>query len=441
MTRKPSTSSTDTSRREFLAASSAAVAGATLAALPSVHAAGTDVLRVGLVGCGGRGSGAICQALSADPNLKLTALGDVFADQVPKCLEAIKKENLEAKVDVKERIFTGFDAYKDVIANCDVVLLCTPPHFRPMHLKAAVAAKKHVFVEKPVAVDAPGVRSVMETCREARKHNLSIVSGLCYRYQHAKRETMKRIHEGAVGDIVALHCAYNTTGLWNKGRESNWSDMEWQLRNWLYFTWLSGDHIVEQHIHSLDKMAWAMKDEPPVKAIGLGGRQVRTGKEYGHIFDHHAVVFEYKNGVKLFSFCRQQDGCAIDVNDYIMGTLGTCSVQEHKITGKNAWQQPRTARKADDMYQNEHNELFASIRDGKPIDNGDYMCQSTLMAIMGRMATYTGQVIGWDEALNSKEDLSPKEYKFGDMPMPPVAMPGVKPASADADKPRKPKSN
>jgi len=288
-----------------------------------------------------------------------------------------------------------------------------------------VEAGKHVFAEKPVAVDAPGVRSVMETCREAKKKNLSVVSGLCYRYEHAKRETMKRVHDGAIGDIVALHCAYNTNGLWHKARQPEWSDMEWQLRNWLYFTWLSGDHIVEQHIHSLDKMAWAMKDEYPIKASGLGGRQVRTGKEYGHIFDHHAVVFEYKNGVKLFSYCRQQNNTDVEVNDYLYGTLGVCTVQQHKITGKNAWQHPRAAKKDDNMYQNEHNELFAGIRNGKPINNGDYMCNSTLMAIMGRMATYTGKNVTWEQVANSKQDLSPKEYKFGDLATPPVPMPGV----------------
>jgi predicted dehydrogenase len=423
---RTASSSAGASRRDFLAASTAAVAGAALASIPAVHAAGNDLLRVGLVGCGGRGSGAVEQALKADPNVKLTALGDVFPDKLQPCLKRLKDDKAFAgKLADKVQLFSGFDAYKDVIANCDVVLLCTPPHFRPMQLKAVVEAGKHAFVEKPVAVDAPGVRSVMETCREAKKKNLAIVSGLCYRYEHAKRETMKRVHDGAVGDIVALHCAYNTNGLWHKDRQPGWSDMEWQLRNWLYFTWLSGDHIVEQHIHSLDKMAWAMKDEPPVKASGTGGRQVRTGAEFGHIFDHHAVVFEYKNGVKLFSFCRQQDNTDVEVNDYILGTLGTCTVQEHKITGKNAWKHPRADKKNDDMYQNEHNELFASIREGKSINNGEYMCQSTLMAIMARMATYTGKVITWEAALNSKEDLSPGEYKFGDLPTPPVPMPGV----------------
>jgi predicted dehydrogenase len=294
-----------------------------------------------------------------------------------------------------------------------------------MHLRAAVEAGKHIFAEKPVAVDAPGVREVMVASREAKAKSLSLVSGLCYRYEHAKRETMKRIHEGAVGDIIALHTSYNAGYLRVILRQNGWSDMEWQVRNWLYFTWLSGDHIVEQHVHSLDKMAWAMKDEYPVRASGMGGRQVRVQPEYGNIFDHHAVVFEYPRGIKLFAYCRQQRGCANDVSDHILGTKGTCDVMKHSITGEHPWRH-RPGKKGDDnMYQNEHDELFASIRAGKPINNGDYMCKSTLMAIMGRMATYTGQVITWEQALNSKEDLTPPRYEFGPLPIAPVAKPGI----------------
>jgi predicted dehydrogenase len=416
-------------RRDFLAASAATVAGATLTALTSsVHAAGSDVLRIGLIGCGDRGTGAATQALHADPNVQLVALGDVFSDRLQKSLNTLRAdEEVGPKVQVKpEHCFVGFDAYNQVLASgVDVVLLTTPPHFRPLHLKAAVEAGKHIFCEKPIAVDAPGVRSVMESSNLAKRKNLSLVSGLCYRYERAKRETMKRVHEGSVGDIIALHTSYNTGGLWHFDRKPDWSDMEWQLRNWLYFTWLSGDHIVEQHVHSLDKMAWAMQDQPPIRASGVGGRQVRTDPAFGHIFDHHAVAFEYANGVKLFSFCRQQVGCANDVSDHILGTKGTCDVMKHRITGKHPWAHKKQRNEKDNMYQNEHNELFASIRAGKPINNGEYMSKSTLMAIMGRMATYTGQVITWEMALNSKEDLSPPQYVFGPMPMPAVARPGV----------------
>ncbi len=421
---------TPRSRRDFLKASAVGTVGGTLLSLPQVHAAGSDTIRIGLVGCGGRGTGAAANALHADKNVKLVALGDAFGDRLESCLSRLQKDKaLSAKVDVApERRFTGFDAYQGVIANCDVVLLCTPPHFRPIHINAAVEAGKHVFAEKPVAVDPTGVRKVLAACEAAKKKNLSIVSGLCWRYHHGMRETFARIHEGMLGDIVAMQCTYNTGALWHRSlkekRTQGWSDMEYQMRNWLYFAWLSGDHIVEQHIHSLDKMAWAMKNEYPVKAVGLGGRQVRTAPDYGHIFDHHAVVYEYANGVKLFSFCRQQAGCANDVSDHIMGTLGTCDVMRHTIKGKNAWRLKRDPATPDDMYQNEHNALFASIRSGKPINDGDWMTKSSLMAIMGRVATYTGQVITWDKLLASKEDLSPPRYEFGPLPTPAVAMPG-----------------
>jgi len=431
----PSQPAPGASRREFLKTSAATVVGATLTAtVANVHAAGSDLLRVGLIGCGGRGTGAAAQALNADQNVKLVAMGDMFADHLQQSLATLKKDKAIApKIDVKDdHCFVGFDAYKGVIhAGVDVVLLATPPHFRPLHLKAAVEADKHIFAEKPVAVDGPGVRSVLTTCEEARKKGLSLVSGLCWRYHHGMREAFQRIHAGELGDIIALQCTYNTGFLWHKDRQPDWSDMEWQLRNWLYFTWLSGDHNVEQHIHSLDKMAWAMKDQYPVKAVGSGGRQVRTDPKYGHIFDHHSVVYEFANGVKLFSQCRQQDRTAHDVSDHILGTKATCDIDANR---QEAWirahgsAQPHWRQKRihdEDMYQNEHNELFASIRAGKPINNGDYMTKSTLMAIMGRMATYTGQLITWDMALNSKEDLTPARYEFGSLPVPPVARPGI----------------
>jgi predicted dehydrogenase len=405
------------------------VAGATLTSdflAANAHAGGSDLLRVGLIGCGGRGTGAATQALNADPNVKLIAMADVFPDHLQSSLNTLKSDPaIASKVDVREdHCFVGFNAYQQLLASpVDVVLLTTPPHFRALHLKAALDANKHVFAEKPVAVDVPGLRAVMTACAEAKRKNLALVSGLCYRYEHAKRETMKRVHDGAIGEIIALHTTYNMHGLWMKPRKKEWSDMEWQLRNWLYFTWLSGDHIVEQHIHSLDKMAWALQDQHPLRAQGMGGRQARTQTAYGHIFDHHAVVFEFPKGIKVFSFCRQQNGTHSDVSDYIMGTKGVCDVQKHTITGQNPWHAVKDPK--DDMYQNEHDELFASIRAGKPINNSDYMNQSTLMAIMGRMATYTGQMITWEQALNSREDLSPAKYEFGAMPMPPVAVPGV----------------
>jgi predicted dehydrogenase len=424
------------SRREFLQASAAAVATAAtyLSTVPFVHAAGDDTLRVGLIGCGrfgkegggGRGRGAAEQCANAGPNVKLYAMADLFKDHLDYSHNFLKGR-LKDKFDVStDRCFTGWDAYQKLLdlKEIDIVILTTPPGFRPLHLRAAVAAGKHIFAEKPVAVDVPGALAVQEACVEARKKNLAVVSGLCWRYDGPKRATFQQIHEGRLGDIVALQCTYNTGGLWHVPREEGMSDMEWQLRNWLYFTWLSGDHNVEQHIHSLDKMAWAMKDEYPVKAVGLGGRQVRTGEDYGHIFDHHSVVYEYKNGVKLFANCRQQDHCANEVDDFIFGTKGTCDVMKHTIKGEKPWKY-EAGGKDIDMYQQEHIELVASIRSGKPINNGDYMVKSTLMAIMGRMATYTGQAITWEKLLGSKEDLTPPKYEFGSLPTPPVARPGV----------------
>jgi predicted dehydrogenase len=414
---------TASTRRDFLTATAV---GAGLAALsPVVYADGGDVLKVGLVGCGGRGTGAAAQALMADPNVKLVALGDTFKERVHDCLQNLKQDGqIAPKIAVTpETCFTGFDAYKQVIPLCDVVLLCTPPHFRPAHLEAAVEAGKHIFCEKPVAVDGPGCRRVLEAARKAKEKNLVLVSGLCYRYEKAKQEGMQRIHNGAIGDILALRCNYNSWGLWFKKQEKGWSDMEWQIRNWLYFTWLSGDHIVEQHIHSLDKMAWALGDKDPISAVGLGGRQTRIEPQFGQIFDHHAVDFEFPGGVHLSAYCRQQNGTYRDTSDYVVGSKGTLDVMNHIITGASPWRLPKKNQK-DDMYQNEHDALFASIRSGKTINNGDYMTRSTRLAIMGRMATYTGQKITWDQVVNSKEDLSPAKYEWGNLPVPPVAMPG-----------------
>jgi predicted dehydrogenase len=323
-----------------------------------------------------------------------------------------------------DAVFDGFDAYKQVMASdVDVVLLCTPPHFRPAQLKAAVEAKKHIFCEKPVAVDAPGVRSCLESADKAKKEKLNLVSGLCWRYDLGVQETMKRIQDGAIGDIVAIQENYLTGTLWHRGRQPQWSEMEYQLRNWLYFTWLSGDHNVEQHIHSLDKAMWLNGDTPPVSCFGLGGRQVRTGQEWGNIYDHHAVCYEWASGVKCFAYTRQMAGCSNDVEDYVMGTKGKASILKHEIvSGDEKW---KYRGDKPSMYDNEHVELFRAIRDGQPINNGTYMCYSTMLAIMGRMATYTGQTITWEQALNSKENYTPESYAWGDVKVPGVAMPGI----------------
>jgi predicted dehydrogenase len=421
-----------TDRREFLKTSSAAVAGTVAAlALPrSIHAAGSETLKIGLIGCGGRGSGAAGQALKADPNVKLWAIADAFADRIETGLKFLaKSEELAAKIDVPpERRFAGFDAYKQVIELCDVVLLATPPHFRPLHLKAAVDAGKHVFAEKPVAVDAPGVRSVLATCEEAKRKNLSIVSGLCLRYNPGYQETVKRIHDGAIGKIVALQANDYRGPIWVNPRESGASGMTWQMRNWYYFTWLCGDFNVEQHVHFLDLCSWVKGNEYPVKAIGTGGRQQRTEPQFGHIYDHFNITYEYADGARLFAVCRQQTGCENDISGHVLGTKGTAQVTTRKggTFIKNEDGPWRYGGEEQNMFQIEHDRLFASIRSGQPINNGDYMSKSTLLAIMGRMAAYTGQLITWEMAMNSQEDLTPPAYDWNlDLPVPPVAVPGV----------------
>ena len=415
-------------RRDFLKSAAASVGAASLlASSGSAFAGGSDVIKVGLIGCGGRGRGAMFDAMKADKGVRITALGDLFPDHLEKAKQALKSEGGEQNALKDANCFTGFDAYKQVIASgVDLVLLATPPHFRPIHLRAAIEAGKHVFCEKPVAVDSPGVRSVLESSKLALQKNLNLVSGFCYRHDKPKVETVKRIHEGAIGRIITLNVNYNTRFLWHKDRQPGWSDMEWQLRNWLYFTWLSGDHIVEQHIHNLDKAAWVLGGQYPIKAWGMGGRQVRTQKQFGHIYDHHAVCYEYESGQRVFSFCRQQDGTAVNVSDWIFGEAGTAELMSHTITGSKPWRFVlKRGSKPLDMYEAEHLALFGALRAGKTINDGEFMCKSTMMAIMGRMATYTGQVVTWDAAMNSTEDLSPAKYEFGPIKTPPVPMPGI----------------
>jgi predicted dehydrogenase len=415
------------SRREFI--KTAAAAG-TLAVLPEVHAAGSDILKVGLVGCGDRGTGAASQALAADSGARLFAMADAFEDRLEGSLETLRKnDTIAAKLDVAPaRRFVGFDAYRELLlSGVDVVLLCTPPHFRPIHFRAAVEAGKHVFAEKPVAVDAPGFHSVLESTKLAASKGLSVVSGLCLRYDNGFRETVRRIHDGAIGEVVTLFANDYRSGRWAKTRQSDWTEMTYQMRNWYNFTWLSGDFNVEQHVHFLDVCAWVMRETYPVKAVGMGGRQVLTGPEYGQIYDHFSVVYEYANGSKLVSNCRQQPQCKNDMSVKVLGSQGQADFVERKKgmrirspKGEWVYDGPRN-----DIYQTEHDELFASIRNGKPINNGEYMARSTLLAIMGRMAAYTGREVDWEMAVRSKENLAPSRYDWnGQPPAATIAVPG-----------------
>jgi predicted dehydrogenase len=427
--------SKDTTRRDFLVAS--AVAGGALALdlglMANVHAQGNnDTIRVGLIGCGGRGSGAIEQCLRADDNVRLVAVSDTFRDRANSCLTRLRNtEAVRAKVDVpNERIFIGLEGYQQVIQNADLILLATPPGFRPQHIRAAVTARKHIFTEKPIAVDGPGVRMVLAAHEEANRHNLTVVAGTQRRYQTGYLETMRRIHDGAIGTITSGRCYWNQGSLWNRARTEAMTDVEWHIRNWLYFAWLSGDHIVEQHVHNLDVINWAIQGHPE-KCIALGGRQVRTSEDFGHIFDHFAVDYTYANDVHVMSMCRQIQGCVGNISESVTGTRGVCNTAAgphlYRITGERAWNLPRN--EDNEPYQAEHVALFESIRGRNRrarINDLRQVAESTLTAIMGRMAAYTGQEVTWDQALNSQQALMPERLTWDTrIQMPAVAVPGV----------------
>lgn len=423
----------NSSRRTFLSEAGMATAAGLVAGeavLTAEETSHDNVLRIGLIGCGGRGSGAAVDAMKADPNVRLIAMADVFPDKLEASKERLQKAMGDRFAVTKEHEFVGFDAYRKLLqTDVDVVLLTTPPHFRPAHLKAAIEAGKHVFAEKPVAVDAPGVRSVMDSARLARQEGLSIQVGFMLRYSKGMRETIHRIHDGHIGRIVTLQTNYNIGGMWSHPKKPEWSDMEWQLRNWYNFTWLSGGQLVEQHVHGLDLMSWAMQNEYPEKCFGLGGRQSRTDPVYGHIFDHHAVCYEYQGGQRTFAFCRMQDGTDPDTSQLVFGEKGTADLLRNTMDGDRLWRYSGARRRdrgadKDLPYVQEHEALLKGIRSGNLVNVGETAAKSSLMAIMGRMATHTGKSISWEQALNSEEDLSPSSYEFGPLEVPPVAIPG-----------------
>ncbi len=419
------------SRRGFVRTSAAIMsAGAlTAPALGRLRGQRDDTLHVGLVGCGGRGTGAAAQALTADENVVLHAIADAFPERMSTACNQLTDGFGDRIAVDRSRMFAGVDGYKALVeSDVDVVLLATPPHFRPMQLEAATRAGKHVFCEKPMAVDAPGYRSVLESARRAKNNGTSLVSGFCWRYNAPERATYRRIHEGAIGTIRSMHVTYHTSPLAQVPRQPGWSDMEWQLRNWKHMIWLSGDHIVEQACHSIDKINWAMQGTMPSKVTALGGRGVREGEASGDVFDHFSVIYEYDDGARCFLTCRQQPNSSNDNTDYIMGSDGVCYVNgwgpTHTITGRETWTYDGART---NMYQVEHDELFASIRSGKPINDGQWMADSTMLAIAGRMAAYTGRTISWEEAINSQESLSPESYAFGDLPPITPPRPGFTP--------------
>lgn len=414
-------------RREFLTTSGVAVVGGALAGSISfarhAHAAGSDdTIKVALIGCGGRGSGAAAQALSTSGSVKLVAMADAFEDRLNGSLNQLKRQHAD-KVDVpQERKFVGFDAYQKAIdSGADLVILATPPGFRPIHYEAAVKAGKHVFTEKPVATDAPGVRRFLEANEEAKKKNLKVGVGLQRHHQAGYIETIKRLQDGAIGDIVAARAYWNGTRPWRNDRSKylkdkpSLSEMEYQMRNWYYFVWLCGDHIVEQHIHNLDVINW-LKGAHPIKANGMGGSQVAREPDDGEIFDHHTVEFEYADGSRMFSQCRHIKGCWGSVSEHAHGTKGVATINAYDIRVKDGQNWRHAGRGDKDPYQVEHDDLFAAIREGKPYNEGDFGANSTMTAILGRMATYSGKEVNWDDAINSKISVMPKEYSWETTP-------------------------
>ena len=412
-------------RRDFIKTSVGASLAATIPGNLGLHAQGSDTIRVGVVGCGGRGTGAAIDCLNAAPGVEIVAMGDLFQDRIDSSLKRIQQAHPDKVKVPKDKCFTGFDNYLKVAACPEVNLIVTAaaPGFRPLHLKAAVEAGKNVFMEKPVAVDPVGVRSVIASSDLARKKGLAVVSGTQRRHQHRYIELMKRINNGEIGEITGGQCYWNQGDLWVVKKTPQMSDMEWQCRNWLYFTWLSGDHIVEQHVHNIDVMNWAF-GSLPVKVMAMGGRQQRTAPDYGNIYDHFAVEFEYPNGVRVLSMCRQIKGCADRVEERIVGTKGY-AFGYGEIHGTNFW---KFDGDETNPYVQEQTDLIASIRAGKPLNEGRRIAESTMCAIMGRMSAYTGRAISWEWAMtSSKLDLTPPKYDFGPLPVEPVAIPGVTP--------------
>lgn len=427
-------SSSRLSRRSFLKSGSAVSVLPLLGSLGPVFAAGSDRLRIGLVGCGGRGIGAVRDCVAADPSVQLVAIGDAFADRVEVARKAFSEGSegnnprpplpADQNALTPEHCYTGFDSYRQVMAaGIDLVLLAAPPQFRPTHLEAAVAAGLHIFAEKPVAVDPAGIRRVIAVSDLAREKRLALVAGTQRRHSADYLEAMARIRDGALGDLTGGQCYWMQEGLWHRGRQPEWSEMEYQMRNWLYFTWLSGDHIVEQHVHNIDVMNWAFGG-PPVKALGMGGRQSRTDPKYGDAWDHFSVEFEYANGARVQSFCRQAPGASRRVAERLVGTKGVAD-PSGTITGENPW---KFTGEAPRPYVQEHINLIRSIRAGTPLNEGRQVAESTLTAILGRVSAYTGREVSFQWLLQaSKLDLSPAALVWGDAPAVNIPVPGQTP--------------
>lgn len=408
-------------RRDFLKASAVIAGGTMLSGIPLMgHSSVNDDIKVALVGCGGRGTGAAAQALSTKFNIKLVAMADAFRDQLDNSYKDLEEKFKEKLAVPEEHKFVGFDAYKKAIELADVVILASSPGFRPDHFEEAIKQGKHVFMEKPVAVDSPGIRKVLAVAEEAKKKKLNVVVGLQRRYQKNYRETIKRIQDGEIGDIVGGQVYWNSGGVWVRERKPEQTEMEYQMRNWFYFNWLCGDHIVEQHVHNIDIANW-VKGSYPVSIEGTGSRAWRTGKDYGEIYDNHSIEMTYADGSVIYSQCRHFEGTQNRVDETFFGTKGKAYLSagnagklwDHQ--GNLLFNHPTKSQA--NPYQTEHDELFESISKGEYKHwDAEYGAKSTLTGIIGRYATYSGKVIKWEEALNADNSLMPETLAWDAQP-------------------------
>ncbi len=389
-------------RRNFLKTSATAAAATTLGTLNlarSAHAAGSDTLRVGMIGCGGRNAGAAIQALTADPGARLVAMCDIFLDRVQGKLEEIRKQKPDQVAVDKDHCFTGFDSYQQVITASDVVLIANAAKFHPFHALAALRAGKHVFVEKPHGIDPLGIKTLQTAIDLAREKKLSLASGLHSRHHPGYIETIQRVHDGAIGDIIAIEENFLRAPYGITERRPGLTELEWQCYTQYHFNWLSGDDVPQSLVHNMDRARWVLKEQVPVKCHGLGGRSTMVEPIYGNVFDHHSVVYEFPNGVRVYAFCRTTTGCYDEDSSIVLGSKGRCSVKACQIWGETNWRWRDTGNDPhqSDPYQIEHDKLFAGIRSGHPVNNGDYMARSTLTTIMGQISCYTGKEVSWDQ--------------------------------------------
>lgn len=423
------------SRRRFLKTSAAAVSASVLGGLDtsrSVHAQGSDVIRVGVVGCGGRGPGAALNAMNVDPGVRLVAMADLFLDRVQAKRKALQAQKPDQVAVDDDHCFAGFDAYRHVIESVDVVIIANAAKFHPFHMRAAIEAGKHVFVEKPHAIDPVGVREVISACELAKQKGLSVMSGLQSRHHPGYREAVQRIHDGAIGDIVAIEENFLRAPYGLYHRQPGMGEVKFQCSNQYHFAWLCGDDVPQSLVHNLDRATWAMREQTPVKAHGLGGRSASFGEVYGNVFDHHSVIYQYANGVRLYAFCRTQVGCYNESSSTIMGTKGRCYVRQSRIEGETNWRYDGPGR---NPYDEEHRALLTAIRTGEPTNSGDHMARSTLVGVMGQITCYTGKEVTWEQMETSDFYYAPRPEDCSfDMDPPvekgadglyPVPIPGV----------------